>query len=117
MKHFFKPIILTLSILIIILSFSCSRNQTISTIREEKLFTVNYGKYENELHLFNLSNLGQINTKLYMKDGFFFIDSFETDKLQSIIQAALAKENISTRTSVLNYDWRFATEFLSVKED
>ncbi len=51
------------------------------------------------------------------KDGFYFIDSFEADKLQSIIQDALAKENISTRTSVLNYDWRFATDFLSAKED
>ena len=73
MKHFIKSIILTLSILMMLLSFSCSKNQTLATIREEKLFTVNYGKYENELHLFNLSNLGQINTKLYMKDGFFFI--------------------------------------------
>ena len=84
MKHFFKPIILTLSILLIILSFSCSRNQTISTIREEKLFTVNYGKYENELHLFNLSNLGYINTKLYMKDGFFFISDDNAKKIMQM---------------------------------
>ena len=68
----------------IILSFSCSRNQTISTIREEKLFTVNYGKYENELHLFNLSNLGQINTKLYMKDGFFFISDDNAKKIMQM---------------------------------
>ena len=84
MKHFFKPIILTLSILIMILSFSCSRNQTITTIREEKLFTVNYGKYENELHLFNLSNLGYINTKLYMKDGFFFISDDNAKKIMQM---------------------------------
>ena len=68
----------------IILSFSCSRNQTISTIREEKLFTVNYGKYENELYLFNLSNLGQINTKLYMKDGFFFISDDNAKKIMQM---------------------------------
>ena len=68
----------------IILSFSCSRNQTISTIREEKLFTVNYGKYENELHLFNLSNLGYINTKLYMKDGFFFISDDNAKKIMQM---------------------------------
>ena len=84
MKHFFKPIILTLSILIMILSFSCSRNQTITTIREEKLFTVNYGKYENELHLFNLSNLGYINTRLYMKDGFFFISDDNAKKIMQM---------------------------------
>ena len=84
MKHFFKPIILSLSILMMILSFSCSRNQTISTIREEKLFTVNYGKYENELHLFNLANLGYINTKLYMKDGFFFISDDNAKKIMQM---------------------------------
>jgi hypothetical protein len=64
-----------------IFSFSCSRNQTVSTIKEEKLFTVKYGKYENELHLFNLSNLGHINTKLCMKDGFFFITDDNAKKL------------------------------------
>ena len=84
MKHFFKPIILTLSILMMILSFSCSRNQTLATIREEKLFTVNYGKYENELHLFNLANLGYINTKLYMKDGFFFIADDNAKKVMQM---------------------------------
>ena len=67
-----------------ILSFSCSRNQTITTIREEKLFTVNYGKYENELHLFNLSNLGYINTRLYMKDGFFFISDDNAKKIMQM---------------------------------
>ena len=83
MKHFFKPIILTLSFIMMIFNFSCSKNQTVSTIREEKLFTLNYGKYENELHLFNLSNLGHINTRLYMKDGFFFISD---DNAKKIIQ-------------------------------
>ena len=84
MKHFIKSIILTLSILMMLLSFSCSKNQTLATIREEKLFTVNYGKYENELHLFNLSNLGYINTKIYMKDGFFFIADDNAKKVMQM---------------------------------
>ncbi len=73
------------SISIIIFStFSCSRNQTIATIKEEKLFTLNYGKYENELQLFNLANLGYINTKLCMKDGFFFISDDNAKKIMQM---------------------------------
>lgn len=83
MKQFIKFFTLVLFITLILLNFSCSRNQTISTIKEENLFSLNYGKYENELQLFNLANLGNINTKIFMKDGFFFIAD---DNAKKIIQ-------------------------------
>ena len=83
MKQFIKFFTPVLFITLILLNFSCSRNQTISTIREENLFSLNYGKYENELQLFNLANLGNINTKIFMKDGFFFIAD---DNAKKIIQ-------------------------------
>ncbi len=84
MKHFFKLIILLLSLGFIFFNLSCSRNQTVSTIKEEKLFTLNYGKYENELQLFNLANLGYINTKIFMKDGFFFISDDNAKKIMQM---------------------------------
>lgn len=83
MKQFIKFFTPVLFITLILLNFSCSRNQTISTIKEENLFSLNYGKYENELQLFNLANLGNINTKIFMKDGFFFIAD---DNAKKIIQ-------------------------------
>lgn len=83
MKQFIKFFTSVLFITLILLNFSCSRNQTISTIKEENLFSLNYGKYENELQLFNLANLGNINTKIFMKDGFFFIAD---DNAKKIIQ-------------------------------
>ncbi len=45
---------------------------------------MNYGKYENELQLFNLSNLGHINTKIFMKDGFFFISDDNAKKIMQM---------------------------------
>ena len=45
---------------------------------------MNYGKYENELQLFNLSNLGYINTKIFMKDGFFFISDDNAKKIMQM---------------------------------
>ena len=83
MKQFIKFFTSVLFITLILLNFSCSRNQTISTLKEENLFSLNYGKYENELQLFNLANLGNINTKIFMKDGFFFIAD---DNAKKIIQ-------------------------------
>ena len=83
MKQFIKFFTPVLFITLILLNFSCSRNKTISTIKEENLFSLNYGKYENELQLFNLANLGNINTKIFMKDGFFFIAD---DNAKKIIQ-------------------------------
>ena len=68
MKQFIKFFTLVLFITLILLNFSCS---------------LNYGKYENELQLFNLANLGNINTKIFMKDGFFFIAD---DNAKKIIQ-------------------------------
>lgn len=84
MKHFFRLTILLFSLGFIFTNLSCSRNQTISTIKEEKLFTLNYGKYENELQLFNLANLGYINTKIFMKDGFFFISDDNAKKIMQM---------------------------------
>lgn len=47
------------------------------------------------------------------KDGFYFINSFEADELKAKIEEALSAENTDTRSAVLEYDWRFATEFLA----
>lgn len=48
------------------------------------------------------------------KDGFYFIDSFEADALGQKIAQALSLQNPDTRSAVLPYDWRFATE--AIKE-
>lgn len=39
------------------------------------------------------------------KAGFFFIESFDEDKLNSLIDEAVSFKNIDTRSAVLEYDW------------
>ena len=39
------------------------------------------------------------------KNGFYFIDSFEEDTINSLIDKALSAENVSTRSEVSGYDW------------
>lgn len=62
--------ILVFTCLIIV---GCSRNQTVISLQEYSLFNLSYGNYEDELQLFDISFPGEINTEIYMKDGFFFI--------------------------------------------
>lgn len=47
------------------------------------------------------------------KDGFYFINSFEADRICSRIEEALRADGVSTRQAVLDYDWSIATEFLT----
>ncbi len=47
------------------------------------------------------------------KDGFYFINSFEADELKAKIEEALGADSVPTRSAVLDYDWKFATEFLA----
>ena len=46
------------------------------------------------------------------KDGYYFIESFTTDKLEEKIAQALRTENLSTRLAVMDYDWHFAIDEL-----
>ena len=50
---------------------SCSANKTIASIEEDELFTLKYGNFEDELNMFDLATVGNINTTMAMRDGFF----------------------------------------------
>ncbi len=64
-----------------VISFiSCSKNR-VSELERVNLFSLNYGNFDDELNLFDLSNIGEINTKLIMSDGFFYISNSEAKKI------------------------------------
>lgn len=46
------------------------------------------------------------------QEGFFFIDSFKTEELNSLIAQALGYEGNSIREAVLPYDWNNAAEII-----
>ncbi len=59
--------------LAILLSANCTKPIQSKLEREDK-FTLNYGSFENELNLFNLSGTyTRTNTQIFMKEGLFYI--------------------------------------------
>lgn len=60
---------------------SCARSNSVASINEKDLFTINYGSFEDELNLFNLSTSGSINTFMTMHDGFFYVANGESKKI------------------------------------
>ncbi len=60
----------------------CHRNNVVPSIRRDDLFSLKYGSFENQLNLFDLSEIGNnINTTIAMKNGFFYISNGESKKI------------------------------------
>ena len=50
----------------------------------ETLFTLNYGNFEDEINVFDLSSVGDINTQIAMRDGFFYVANGESKKIMEM---------------------------------
>lgn len=61
-------------------SVSCSNTKS-SSVAEDQLFSLKYGSFDNELTLFSLNKVGEINTSIAMRDGFFYIANSEAKKI------------------------------------
>lgn len=63
--------------------YSCSRKNSLQSVSEEELFSLNYGNFEDELDLFGITNIGKVTTSITMKDGFFYIVNGQNQKILS----------------------------------
>ncbi|MDD7416860.1 MAG: hypothetical protein SPI86_02595 [Treponemataceae bacterium] len=61
-----------LSVISIFLT-SCGHKKTLRTVDQIQLFTLNYGNYEDELRLEGNGQFSPINSRIVMKDGFFYV--------------------------------------------
>ena len=59
----------------------CRKGKIVSSVEKENLFELNYGTFEDELNVFNMSSAGNINTSISMQDGFFYILNLESNKI------------------------------------
>ena len=64
-----------------VLFFSCEKKAVISALQRENKFTLNYGIFEDEINLFDLSTAGEINTRIAMREGLFYIANGEAQKV------------------------------------
>lgn len=70
-----------LVILLTLQFFSCTKDP-VSMVEREKLFTISYGRFEDELDLFQLdSNNTGLDTQIFMKDGMFYIANSGSKKI------------------------------------
>lgn len=80
-----KNIFVVAAILIIFLGFfSCSKNETIQSISETQLFTLEYGKFAHQLSVTDLNNVGNVSYGIAMQDGFFYIVDGESQKIMEL---------------------------------
>lgn len=81
-----KNIILYLLLLLLIATsfFSCKGSKPIAALKKETLFTLNYGKFENELQFFADNKHKPIDTHFVMDDGFFYIAHAESAKIMEL---------------------------------
>lgn len=63
---------------------SCHKSGKIQSISEDSLFSIEYGNFEEQINLFNLSKPGDIKTSVFMRDGFFYIVNGESQKILSM---------------------------------
>lgn len=63
---------------------SCSKEQMVSNVQNELLFNLSYGNFEDELNVFDIAEIGTINTRIAMKEGFFYILNGEARKIMEM---------------------------------
>lgn len=62
----------------------CRNGKSVSRLERNEIFSLGYGNFEDELNLQNLSGVGEIQTSLVMKDGFFYIANGESKKIMEM---------------------------------
>lgn len=67
------------------LFIACNNKDGVSSSLEmETLFDLNYGNFEDEINVFDLSSVGSIDTEIAMRDGFFYIANGESKKIMEM---------------------------------
>lgn len=67
-----------------ILIISCSRNETVQSINETELFTIPYGKFEEQISISDLNDIGNVRFGITMQDGFIYVINGEEKKIMEL---------------------------------
>lgn len=51
------------------------------SLEQENLFSLSYGNFEDQINLFDVSEVGNVNTSVAMRDGFFYIANGASKKI------------------------------------
>ncbi|ULQ60088.1 hypothetical protein K7I13_01805 [Brucepastera parasyntrophica] len=74
MRHHGSHVIITLLFFCTAFSFVSCKKEAAGSLEREKLFTLSYGRFEDEIDLFQLGSAFSVpDTQIYMRDGMFYI--------------------------------------------
>ncbi len=75
---------LAFTIMAVVLSFmfsSCEQDGYTSNIESEKMFSIQYGNFEDETKLYSVRNGSDFSSGIYMSDGLFYISDSNAKKI------------------------------------
>lgn len=72
-----------LGICVCTLLLSCN-TKPVGSIERETLFTLDYGRFEDELDLFDVNQVYSLNTYIFMQNGIFFITDGKSKKIMQL---------------------------------
>lgn len=79
-----KYYICFLVLMSLLLFFACEQSNVVVSLNEKKLFSLDYGNFEDEINLFSLVNPSPVKTSIEMRDGFFYIANGESKKIMEL---------------------------------
>lgn len=84
-RFFQHPFLSAVLSLLAALSFSaCERSGKVTSLEEKTIFTLGYGNFENQLNIFDLTTVSDVDTSLVMRNGFFYILNGESRKIMEM---------------------------------
>ncbi|MBO4532480.1 MAG: hypothetical protein J5726_02150 [Treponema sp.] len=103
-----KKIFLATIIISIIFS-ACTRSNTIQSISETELFSLEYGNFEEQISVVDLNQIGDIRLGISMRDGFFYIVDGYSKKIMELnsygdMLSLFYNEDSNTSDYIQRYD-------------
>jgi hypothetical protein len=80
-----RPVVSLMVFAAVFLFVSCSQSSgAASSSKKTELFTLEYGSFEDEINLLNLTGADSVNTHIVMRDGFFYISNGAQKKIMQL---------------------------------
>ena len=83
-RNMIKNVYSLLTALLLCLFVSCADSGLPRTVAGNDLFTVPYGRFDDQLNLFSLASVGAVRTYMAMNSGFFYIANGESKKIMEL---------------------------------
>ncbi len=73
--------VLSIALLCGLLLISCEKQRRTLALEEDKGFSLEYGNFEDELNVFDFNKIGDIDTCIAMRDGFYYVANGASKKI------------------------------------